>query len=565
VAVLFRDRAELLACLAADWCEHPALGPWWWTYLLPPGDRGRVVATLWLAAPEHVPAALAVLAARRRAVRFARVLPPPAAVAIAARLAERFGLPELGAALAELPAGTDPRATPARGAAAIPQVDRPAEPAPPWHRWAPESTDGVLSPAAQLLLGVGLTLARAPALARSKPFTRAVRDWARGERSPASRRDAALPAQPAAAAVETSRPVKPAERSLPETAGTAHIAPGAAGEDLHGPAPAAGDPVTARRRNDIIPEDRSTSQAAAVAPASVAGPSTPTGDHWSATSAAPLGPWPETVVETRLGGIFYLINLALALDLYPDFSRPLASGLSLDPWDFLTLVARRLWQQAPPDDAVWALLAGLAGREEGVAPGAGFAPPRCWRLPPDWLDAFSTDDRWGWTVAGGRLRVLHPAGFVVVDLPTGSGLPARRLARALAPYRAVAPALRRRPAGSPGAVGRPRPEAAVRARGGRGRGRPGRPSRSISLDRERWLDGLVAYLRARLERALAPEPGVDVGWLLLEHRARITATATHLDVFLGLGELPIAIRLAGLDRDPGWVPAAGRFIAFHFD
>jgi hypothetical protein len=28
--------------------------------------------------------------------------------------------------------------------------------------------------------------------------------------------------------------------------------------------------------------------------------------------------------------------------------------------------------------------------------------------------------------------------------------------------------------------------------------------------------------------------------------------------------LPLQIRFAGLDRDPGWVPAAGRFITFHF-
>ena len=25
------------------------------------------------------------------------------------------------------------------------------------------------------------------------------------------------------------------------------------------------------------------------------------------------------------------------------------------------------------------------------------------------------------------------------------------------------------------------------------------------------------------------------------------------------------IRMAGLDRDPGWVPAAGRVISFHFE
>jgi hypothetical protein len=26
----------------------------------------------------------------------------------------------------------------------------------------------------------------------------------------------------------------------------------------------------------------------------------------------------------------------------------------------------------------------------------------------------------------------------------------------------------------------------------------------------------------------------------------------------------VSIRIARLDRDPGWIPAAGRYIAFHF-
>jgi len=52
--------------------------------------------------------------------------------------------------------------------------------------------------------------------------------------------------------------------------------------------------------------------------------------------------------------------------------------------------------------------------------------------------------------------------------------------------------------------------------------------------------------------------------LAIEHGARVRLTETRLDVFLSLDELPIAVRLARLDRDPGWIPAAGRHIAFHF-
>jgi hypothetical protein len=32
-----------------------------------------------------------------------------------------------------------------------------------------------------------------------------------------------------------------------------------------------------------------------------------------------------------------------------------------------------------------------------------------------------------------------------------------------------------------------------------------------------------------------------------------------------LHHLPLSIRLAGLDRNPGWVPASGCDIRFHFE
>jgi len=38
-----------------------------------------------------------------------------------------------------------------------------------------------------------------------------------------------------------------------------------------------------------------------------------------------------------------------------------------------------------------------------------------------------------------------------------------------------------------------------------------------------------------------------------------------VDVIFALADLPIEVRLGGLDRNPGWVPAAGRVITFHYD
>ena len=75
----------------------------------------------------------------------------------------------------------------------------------------------------------------------------------------------------------------------------------------------------------------------------------------------------------------------------------------------------------------------------------------------------------------------------------------------------------------------------------------------------------MPYLRARLLRALNGSEPETLGPTLCRARARIFVTADRLDVMLSLEEHPIAIRLAGLDRDPGWVPAAGRSVAFHFE
>lgn len=152
-------------------------------------------------------------------------------------------------------------------------------------------------------------------------------------------------------------------------------------------------------------------------------------------------------------------------------------------------------------------------------------------MPPAWLAPFEAAARAG--ASGDRLVIAHPDGFVIVDVEA-RGDRASQLAAELAPY------------GIAGAVA----DAA----------RPASPPAPL----DRWLGWLVPYLRARLRRVLAVD---DAGLpaLLLTHPARVHVTDTHVDVVLSLDALPIEIRIAGLDRDPGWVPAAGRFLAFHFE
>ena len=74
---------------------------------------------------------------------------------------------------------------------------------------------------------------------------------------------------------------------------------------------------------------------------------------------------------------------------------------------------------------------------------------------------------------------------------------------------------------------------------------------------------LLAETIAAIE-ALYHQP--DGLWPLpLEQRARLWATETHLDLDLETTSIDLALRLSGLDLDPGWVPWLGRVVRFHYD
>lgn len=78
-----------------------------------------------------------------------------------------------------------------------------------------------------------------------------------------------------------------------------------------------------------------------------------------------------------------------------------------------------------------------------------------------------------------------------------------------------------------------------------------------------WLDELIRIVRPRLQLALGK--GDEELPNLFTLPARILVSATRFDAYFSLDGLPIEIRLSGLDRDPGWVPAAGKFIGFHYE
>jgi hypothetical protein len=165
-------------------------------------------------------------------------------------------------------------------------------------------------------------------------------------------------------------------------------------------------------------------------------------DDATAPQETRLSPRP---LETRIGGVLFLLVVAQRLGLYADFTEPAGRNLLVDPWRFVARVGARLLDaDEDDDDPLWTLLDELTRDDDELAPDELDFHVAAIR---DWLE-------------------LH------VDLPL------------------------------------PR---------------------------------------------------------VLELAAFVHADETRVDAVFSLVEHPIEIRIAGLDIDPGWIPAAGRALHFHFE
>ncbi len=572
-AVIFADQAELLACLASDWCQEHVLMRWWWQSLFKGIDLTRSILPAWLEAPAYAPAALQYLAERREAVPFVRALSVGDAHTLLQSITHSFALYKLQAVLNEKPdehrrgmrttlldspsvkqqmaeAELHPHEVSSLAGGTSPTAltmgeNRLLTPAAaPWQQHVPEGTDTGLHAAQQLLLGIGLMLRRAPMRVRTEAFLQEVRRWLVSSSPPVQHSPPIIRTERSAVGEESHTSVAP----MPGPAVDAHVAlPGEqqqAGEIyLEEPVAEAVQPFFAPEHVSLPLSGRAIERSAA-----------PIGDDSAVSSPALVSELSDEVslqavsVDTAYAGIFYLLNVGIALDLYSDFTNPKDTGIPLAVWDFLTLLGYALMGEPLRLDPVWLLLAQLAGRNEQDELGKDFVPPDSWHVPGAWLTAFTGADvrqAWQWLAEDGRLRLQHPAQFCVLDVPLDSGDPVEQLAREVQIYQDVVGELHR--------LERLSNTVSTHQM-------PGLPAHL-----ERWLDWLMPYLCARLCRALGLTEVHMLAHMLCKHTARILVTSTHLDIFLSLNELPIEIRMAGLDRDPGWIPAAGRFVAFHFD
>lgn len=446
-AVVFMDHAELLACLAVDWLRGEMAQHWWWRRVLreigglPNSHSARVLAA-WEEAPECIPAALALLDQKRQAVEFVRRLDEKTALAWAKRIARAYGMTEMYTQIASFREAAAPAPSRTNVSGSQPP------PASPWRasHWGQATLQGQLFdlPVHELLLGMALALHHAPARARSGASARQTGAWLASivaqpsgphdlpDESPVTAPGASD--RPATTAVVPQAPPDRTHPALPPLSGPQAQDAGARQETAPDSLP------QVRAPGALFPERTGV-------PGPVRNPETP----------EPA----LAVMRSQFGGIFYLINVALDLGFYVDFTEPLKPGLALNLWVLLAQVAQALVGAELRDDPVWLLLARLAGEDWSTYP------------PPERQEA--------------------------------------------------------------GEIG--------------------------------LLDALTAQVRARLAEALAFEPAEERAMidLVLRHDARILLSRTRLDVFFSIDTLPVEIRRSGLDRDPGWVPAAGLVVAFHFE
>ena len=595
-AVLFADETELLACLALDWCRGRFAEDWWWRGLFANRPCPSWTA-VWLKKPELIPAAVELLAEQQEVDALARNVTSAEGQQLLAAIVERFGLLEIAVVLSRAEvesatAGNRPaqEITPpsaneelvAPGIASR-QVSVAAMPIrPPWQRWVAETElPPDLGLDEQAWLGIALVLQRAPRWARSAEFAEAIRKWIIATRGIANAPlgaandepivfktapDASIRELDAQVHIPSDFTRPGEERFVPINVRSVARPPAMATPAVR-PLRLEGDSDVSINRIDaghsrptIAPRDEQPSSS--LAPRSeflAAADSLPSSSEPFRRSSRPR----EREIETHFGGVFYLLNAALQLGLYGDFTTPMQPGLALPVWDFLALAGRELAGPEFVGDPLWRLLAELDGRSDAEAPGAQFDPPDCWQVPPDWLKAFPEASVWHWSIQAGRMRIEHPEGFTIADLPANSETADVQLRTATEAYAALSFELCSAPLTSwpPQLHG-----LGANSQLSTLNSQLSTASSQLAPRLQRWLDWLCDYLRARLARALGfPASATAALTLLLQQPARVQTTSTHVRVSFSLAQHPLEIRVAGLDRDPGWVPAAGRNFAFFYE
>ena len=580
-AVVFLDRSELLFCLASDWCEGQVTARWWWQSLLKQGEASQIVKELWQRTPEYVPAALQQLAGKNKATDFVRALSVAETRLLLRSVVRSFALPTLMPVLDNFEATSETPQdsltlsqlkTVERLNSDSPRITPPA----PWRAWVPESGAAGLTLEQEFFLGITLMLRRAPVKARAPGFHHEVREWQQ-KIALMSKRHSVSRSSIAGLPVKSEQETRAGERVSRQLDHSAH------------------DESTPQKRADVQVNDAvSLPQAAAQEPPVSDTQARAVRDSININVVDTLGspPSPEQQVQEKFR------------PQDPEASRPtqkFASALTgRTKTQFATTKASDS-PEARKDGAQLPLQSFEPMPAQSEAPFRQSEPaqlppaerlllPRDETSSPQLFEAITEenwqDEEWIETQLGGVFYLINLGQCLGLygdfTTPEEPGIQLNiwdfvaLLGRELAgdeiesdPIWPFLARLAQREKGDLlGSGFEPEEDFEFGVSTYELSDDPGlkeNSKRETSPGVAAWLDRLMPYVRARLRKGLGLEAEDDPGPIVCRHPARVCLTPAHFDVYFSLAELPIAIRLSGLDRNPGWVPAAGRFIAFHFD
>lgn len=339
--------------------------------------------------------------------------------------------------------------------------------------------------AARLLIAIALLAARRPELVATQALTEALaQGFAPARSPPPGRAVPAMPTLPTAATLGVER--MPSARATPRAAD--RVATG----HRQSPPPRGVAPET--QPPAATPDGgkgRPAQAGAATAPVE--------------TAAAAMAVAPAAIASDH-AGLFFLLNIFLALGLYGDFTDPVRRVRGLSPFELMLLLGRRWIGPGFERDPLAPVLRALAGLRARERPGRNFEAP-IWQVPPDWLAPWPAGAERSLRRRDGK-SLWHAAGFPIAD--------------------------------------------------------EGHDARPVAALRRRWLACLARYIETRLMRALGSQDRASAVASLLRRHGTVRIDDARVEVAFALDTHPLAIRLAGLDRDPGWIPAAGRSIGFRF-
>lgn len=572
--VVFSDRAELLACLTDDWRKENLFQNWWWKSLFPHLKNSQSIVYILAESAEFIPRALEILVKKKSVIDFAKKLQPDETVELTKKIVEIFGLNKLRKVLFEpltLREKTELREKYKKSEkyAADKVLEKRQPPAEIIYEFVPEIRNQNSSFETKVFLGIGLMLARAPRILRTETF---------------AERIGKLKIENEFFSEKKSRKVETVSQTLIESEKVRHISDrksDAKNEKKSDSKTFKLNPetkITREEKKRIVFHERKTegeistptkeispvfkeekqSSKLEVKTKEVHFESHKTGEisevkreksdtkifqakeektfaeNSESVIESDETDFFETIIRTNLGGVFYLLNLGLYLKLYRDFSEPLGEEIELNIWDFVALSSLEFLGAKIKTDAVWNLLKQLAGREIEDEFPADFPVSNEWQMPKEWLTTFPKNEKWLWAKTENRLIVRHSEKFNVLDVQLKNEdqfenesenfkeyFSEIKEAKIESFYEKFAPA-------------------------------------------ESWFKNFYEFAERRLLQALNLENRKQLNASLFERSATIAVSATHFKATFNLADLPLAVRFSGLDRNPGWIPAAGKYVEFYF-